>query len=104
MMKWKIWNKNYNVDIWPWIFHHEHGWQFVFDGSTPEVIFLWDLGWEEWIFLNLNTYRWKFLFGQKLWLDLDICQQCSGQPVLSENRRRFHLQRASRLVILSRMC
>lgn len=63
---WKTspWYLNYNVDIWPWIFHDEHGWQFVFDGSTEEVIFLWDLGFEEWIFLNQNTYRWEFLFNQ----------------------------------------
>ena len=56
------WYANYNTFSWPWIFHDEHGWQFVFDGSTEEVIFLFDLGLQEWIFLNANTYRWQFLF------------------------------------------
>ncbi len=56
------WYANYNTSQWPWIFHDEHGWQFVFEGSTAEVIFLFDLGLQEWIFLNENTYRWQFLF------------------------------------------
>ncbi len=57
------WYLNYNVDFWPWIFHDEHEWQFVFDGSTVDVIFIFDLGLANWIFLNQNTYRWIFIFG-----------------------------------------
>ena len=56
------WYLNYNVDFWPWIFHDEHGWQFVDSGSTEAVIFVWDFGLGEWLFLNENTYRWMFLF------------------------------------------
>ncbi len=57
------WYMNYNVDFWPWIYHDEHGWQFVFPGSTDSVIFLWDLGLGEWIFFNESSYRWIFVFG-----------------------------------------
>ncbi len=57
------WYLNYNVEIWPWIYHDEHGWQWVDAGSVESIIFLWDLGFEEWIFLNDVTYRWFFLFG-----------------------------------------
>lgn len=57
------WYFNYNTANWPWIYHDEHGWQFVFEGSTPDVIFLWDLGLGDWLFLNRFTYRWEFLFG-----------------------------------------
>ena len=57
------WYLNYNVDFWPWIYHDEHGWQFVFEDTQDEVIFLWDWGFQEWLFLNENTYRWMFLFG-----------------------------------------
>ncbi len=56
------WYLNYNVDFWPWIYHDEHGWQFVSEDSNSEVIFLFDFGLQEWIFLNQNTYRWQFLF------------------------------------------
>lgn len=59
------WYLNYNVDFLPWIFHDEHGWQFLFEGSTEEVIFLWDLGLQEWVFTNEANYRWFFLFGLK---------------------------------------
>jgi len=62
---WKAssWYLNYNVDFTPWIYHDEHGWQFVSEDSTEEVIFVWDLGLGEWLFFNENTYRWMFLFG-----------------------------------------
>ncbi len=56
------WYLNYNVDFWPWIYHDEHGWQFVSENSSEDIILLFDLGLEEWIFLNANTYRWFFLF------------------------------------------
>ncbi len=68
---WKAsaWYLNYNVDHWPWIYHDEHGWQFVFDGSAPDTIFLFDLGLQNWIFLNRFTYRWEYLFGEnKGWI------------------------------------
>lgn len=57
------WYLAYNIDFWPWIFHKEHAWQFVFDVSTPESIFLFDFGLGEIIFLNESTYRWIFLYG-----------------------------------------
>lgn len=61
---WKAspWYLNYNAASYPWIFHDEHGWQFVADSSTSDVIFVWDLGLENWLFLNASTYRWEFLF------------------------------------------
>lgn len=58
------WYLNYNVDFWPWIFHDEHGWQFVSEDSTENEIFLWDLGLGEWIFLTPDTYRWIYIFGE----------------------------------------
>ena len=57
------WYLDYNIEFWPWIYHDEHGWQFVDPRSTEEVIFLWDLGLGQWIFLNENSYRWIFIFG-----------------------------------------
>ena len=62
---WRVspWYKNYNVESLPWIFHDEHSWQFLSIDSTEEVIFVWDLGLGEWVFLNENSYRWIFIFG-----------------------------------------
>ncbi len=58
------WYKTYNVDFWPWIYHEEHGWQYVFENNNRDAIIIWDLGLGESLFLNENTYRWMFLFGQ----------------------------------------
>ncbi len=60
------WFLNYNVDSWPWIFHDEHGWQYVYTGSTEGGIILWDLGLSQWLFFNESTYRWMFLFGDNM--------------------------------------
>ncbi len=58
------WYLNYNVDFAPWIYHDEHGWQFQADGNTADVIFLFDLGLENWVFVNEGSYRWMFLFSE----------------------------------------
>ncbi len=57
------WYENYFTDIWPWIFHDQHGWQWVYPGSESGAIFVWDFGLNEWLFLNESTYRWVYLFG-----------------------------------------
>ena len=57
------WYDDYFTDLWPWVYHTQHGWQWVKLESGPQGIFLFDLGFNEWIFLNENTYRWFFLFG-----------------------------------------
>ncbi len=56
------WYLNYNVSELPWIYHDEHGWQFLAEASTEDVIFLFDLGLENWIFVNEGSYRWMFIF------------------------------------------
>lgn len=58
------WYETYLTDLWPWIFHQQHGWQWVNPGSDSDSIFLWDSGLSEWLFLNEASYRWFFLFGQ----------------------------------------
>ena len=96
------WYMNYNVDSWPWIYHDEHGWQFVAASSTESVIFLWDLGLGQWIFLNENSYRWIFIFGgdnaggRQRRMGLYLQRQPAGPPLFPEARQRQPLQRASR--------
>ncbi len=57
------WYANYNNEFWPWIYHDEHGWQYVFDNGNPAAIFVFDLGLQEWVFLNESSYRWQYVFG-----------------------------------------
>lgn len=57
------WYGSYSTDYFPWIYHGEHGWQFLFEGSAKEAIFLWDDGLQGWIYTNSETYRWIYLYG-----------------------------------------
>ncbi len=58
------WYGNYNVDFYPWIFHDDHGWQFVSETASSEAsIFLYDLGLGQWLYFSSETYRWMFMFG-----------------------------------------
>ncbi len=56
------WYNNYNTDFYPWIYHDEHGWQYVSDSSTEDGVYVWDLGLGSWLFLSEDTYRWMYLF------------------------------------------
>lgn len=61
---WKAspWYLNYNVDFLPWIYHDEHGWQFLDSGNSESVIFLYDLDLADWLFVNEATYRFFYIF------------------------------------------
>ncbi len=57
------WFGSYNTEFFPWIYHQEHGWQFIFESSAKDVVFLWDMGLQEWIFTNAESSRWIYLYG-----------------------------------------
>ncbi len=61
---WKAspWYKNYNAAAHPWIYHDEHGWQYLDSGNTEDVIFIYDLDLADWLFVNESSYRWFYLF------------------------------------------
>ena len=62
------WLGSYNVNVFPWIFHAEHGWMFVFDASVPDNVFLFDLSSEGWFWTNNTTYPSMFSFARSAWL------------------------------------
>ncbi len=37
------WYSAYNADFWPWIFHAEHGWQYIFETEVHGEVFIYDL-------------------------------------------------------------
>lgn len=58
------WYGNYNVDFYPWIFHDDHGWQYISEGASSEAgIFLFDLGIGQWLYFSSDTFRWMYMFG-----------------------------------------
>ena len=62
------WLGDFNIAFFPWIFHAQHSWMFVFDGSTAESVFLFDLASGAWFFTNTATYPNLYSFGRNSWV------------------------------------
>ena len=62
------WFGEFNIAFAPWIFHAQHGWLFIFEDSTPENIFLFDLSAEGWLFTDANLYPNLFSFNRSSWI------------------------------------
>ena len=61
------WYGIYNASFYPWIFHNEHGWQYVFEGETDGELYLHDLQSEDWWFTSELLYPSFFSFGRRTW-------------------------------------
>ncbi len=57
------WYGDYYVGSYPWIFHNEHGWQWIYPGSTSDIVYIFDHGFDQWLFTNESVYRFMFVFG-----------------------------------------
>ena len=62
------WFSSFNINFFPWIFHAEHVWMFVSETSTPESVFLFDLGAGSWLFTSATTYPNLYSFGRSSWI------------------------------------
>jgi hypothetical protein len=60
------WFGTFNVNSYPWIYHQQHGWMYVF-GTDPTSIWLWtpDLGF---LWTSQSVYPWLWSDTQKTWL------------------------------------
>ena len=56
-----------NVSGYPWIFHNEHRWQYVFEGENDGELYLYDLQSEDWWFTSESIYPSFFSFGRRTW-------------------------------------
>ncbi len=57
------WYGHYYAETYPWVYHQEHGWQWVNPGSSEASVFLFDQGIGQWVFTNETVYRFMFVFG-----------------------------------------
>lgn len=57
------WYGAYNTTFAPWIYHAEHGWQFLGDMTASMGTFIFDLGLEAWLFVQEESYRFVYFFG-----------------------------------------
>ncbi len=67
------WYSDYNVDFWPWIFHAQHGWQYIFETEVVGEVFIYGLesldywwassAFEPLTFYSFNRGTFNFYFG-----------------------------------------
>ena len=66
---WKVldWFGAWNDTFLPWVFHAEHGWLYVNDGSTDEAIWIYDtkLGW---LYTLADTYPKLYSISRGSWI------------------------------------
>ncbi len=58
-----LWYGTYFAGSYPWIYHQEHGWQWIAPNSEEGSVFLFDQGIGQWVFTNAEIYRFLFVFG-----------------------------------------
>ncbi len=62
------WFGFYNISSFPWIFHEEHGFNYLFPGSSPEGNFLYDPAIGEWLFMVKTHYPDIYFFDDQHWM------------------------------------
>ena len=62
------WLGFYNSSFAPWVFHTQHQWMFVSDGSTSDSLFLFDLSSAGWFFTGQSVYPSLFSFNRGSWV------------------------------------
>ncbi len=62
------WFGDLNLEFYPWVFHLQHGWMFVFDGANRDSMFLYDLSLEGWFWTSSTEYPNLFSFSRPGWV------------------------------------
>ena len=66
--KWLEWFGAFNDVNFPWIFHSEHSWMFVFEEITPDNLFFYDQSSAGWYFTDPTLYPNLFSFARDAWV------------------------------------
>ncbi len=61
------WLGTFNTNEFPWIFHSEHAWMFIWADSTADNLFAFDLSSDQWFFTASETYPNLYSFGRGSW-------------------------------------
>ena len=73
------WFGSFNTSFFPWIFHSEHSWMYVFEESTADDIFFYDLRLEGWLFTSSGVYPSMYSFGRNAWIFYFVGVGATGQ-------------------------
>ena len=62
------WLGTFNTNELPWIFHSEHAWMFIWEESTADNLFAFDLSSDQWFYTDMSNYPNLYSFGRNSWV------------------------------------
>ena len=62
------WLGIFNGKFMPWIFHSEHSWMYIWEESTTDSLFAFDLSSNHWYFTSASLYPNLYSFGRGSWV------------------------------------
>ena len=62
------WFGTYNKAFFPWIFHLQHDWLFLFESGNREEVLLFDSGTGDWWWTTRTHYTSFYSFGRDSWI------------------------------------
>ena len=61
------WFGTYNKSFYPWIFHLQHDWQFVFETGNPDEVLIFDADSGDWWWTTRSIYSSFYSFSRDSW-------------------------------------
>ena len=62
------WFGSFNTGFFPWIFHAEHAWMYIWEDSSPDEVYLFDQGSGQWLYTAAETYPNLYSFSRNSWV------------------------------------
>ena len=62
------WFGSFNTGFFPWIFHAEHAWMYIWEGSSPSEMYVYDQISDRWLYTTAETYPNLYSFSRNSWV------------------------------------
>ena len=62
------WFGSLNMNFYPWIFHADHQWMYIWEESTADNLYCYDLNSSQWFFSGSSAYPSMYSFARNGWV------------------------------------
>ncbi len=62
------WFGSLNMNFYPWIFHADHQWMYIWEDSTADNLYCYDLSSDQWFYSGSALYPSMYSFGRNGWV------------------------------------
>ncbi len=62
------WFGSFNTAFFPWIFHAEHAWMYIWEDSSPSEMYVYDQISDQWLYTAAETYPNLYSFVRNSWV------------------------------------